>query len=104
MAPLQVERVVDRGTLHPKAVHLPGALVDRVGAGAAAWGCLVRSSLGGLGWRLGLVGELFSRLPSLLGGRAGVAVACALTPCRRLLVCAAGGVPILLGDGTAVYP
>jgi hypothetical protein len=28
--PPQVERVVERGTLHPKAVHLPAALVDRV--------------------------------------------------------------------------
>ena len=31
LLPLQVERVVDRGTLHPRAVHLPGAIVDRVG-------------------------------------------------------------------------
>jgi hypothetical protein len=26
----QVERVVDRGTLPPKSVHLPGAIVDKV--------------------------------------------------------------------------
>jgi hypothetical protein len=35
---VQVERVVDRGTLHPKAVHLPGALVDRV-SGTCGWRC-----------------------------------------------------------------
>ena len=27
---VQVERVVERGTLPPKLVHLPGAIVDRV--------------------------------------------------------------------------
>ena len=46
----QVERVVERGTLHPKLVHLPGAIVDKASPAAAAAGSSSRRRRSGWEW------------------------------------------------------